>query len=130
MIELSAMFPVLVAEDLSALKNFYQQYFGFQAEFFDAEFYVHLLHAGSGTQIAFMAPNHPSQPEFLHALASTEGMVISFEVPSVKSAYDLATKAGLEIAFDYKVEDFGVTHFMVRDPAGFLVDVVEHHAQQ
>ncbi len=129
MIEIEALFPVLVAENLEALKNFYETYFGFQAVFFDADFYVHLLHPASGTQLAFMVPNHPSQPEFLHSLAGTDGMVISFDVKSAKPAYDFAVKAGLNITFDYKVEEFGLTHFMVTDPAGFVVDVVEHHSQ-
>lgn len=127
MIELSAMFPVFIAENLDALKDFYQQYFGFQAEFFDSSFYLHLLHQDSGSQLAFMVPNHPSQPDFLQAVSSTENMVISFDVKDAKAAYASAVDAKLDIVFDYKVEEFGLSHFMVRDPAGFIVDVVEHH---
>ena len=129
MIELSAMFPVLVASDLDALKDFYQQHFGFQAVFFDDSFYLHLLHADSGAQLGFMVPDHPSQPDFLHALASTQGMVISLDVPKAEIAFQAAVQSGLDVVFDYKVEDFGLTHFMVKDPAGFIVDIVEHHEQ-
>ena len=35
---------------------------------------------------------------------------------------------GLEIAFEYVEEPWGQRHFMVRDPAGLVVDVVEHQA--
>ena len=88
-----------------------------------------MRHPGSGIQLGFMAPNHPSQPEFLHSVAGTQGMVISFEVPSAKIAYDAVMKASLDVVFDYKVEPFGLTHFMIKDPAGFVIDVVEHHEQ-
>ena len=129
MIELSSMFPVLVASDLDALKDFYQQHFGFQAVFFDASFYLHLLHEDSGAQLGFMVPDHPSQPDFLHTLASTQGMVISLDVQQAEIAFQAAVQSGLDVVFDYKVEDFGLTHIMVKDPAGFIVDIVEHHEQ-
>ena len=127
MIKLMTMFPVLVAKDLSSLKAFYEQRFGFQTQFFDESFYLHMAHPDTSTQLAFMAPNHPSQPVFLHPLASVEGMVISFEVPDAQAAYDALVEAGLEITFDFKIEEFGVSHFMIKDPAGFVIDVVEHH---
>ena len=129
MIELSIMFPVLVTNDLSPLKAYYEQNFGFESQFFDAEFYLHLMHPSSGIQLGFMVPNHASQPEFLQSIASTQGMVISFEVPEAKVAYEAAVKAELDIVFNYKVETFGLTHFMIKDPAGFVIDVVEHHEQ-
>ena len=127
MMELRTMFPVLVTEDLETLKTFYEQNFGFESQFFDANFYLHLNHPDSGIQLGFMVPGHTSQPEYLHPVAGKEGMVISFEIPKAKTAYDAMVKSGLEIVFDYKVESFGLTHFMVKDPAGFIIDIVEHH---
>lgn len=129
MIELSTMFPVLVTKDLAKLKAYYETNFGFEHQFFDPEFYLHLIHHQSGVQLGFMTPDHPSQPDFLHPVAGKQGMVISFEVPDAKSTYDAIKKAGLNIVFDYKVEEFGLTHFMIKDPAGFVIDVVEHHEQ-
>ncbi|MBX2838809.1 MAG: glyoxalase [Gammaproteobacteria bacterium] len=127
--DLVAQFPVLVTDKLKAQKEFYESAFGFSTEFFDEDFYLHLAHKQSGIQMAFMAPNHPSQPSFLHPLAGTKGMVTSFEVGNAKSAHDEAVKAGLPLVFDYKVEEFGVSHFMIKDPAGFIIDIVEHHQQ-
>ncbi len=129
MINATAMFPVLVANDLDKLKEFYEIHFGFIAEFYQDDFYLHMLQPESKIQLAFMVPNHPSQPEFLHQSASTKGMVISFEVVSAEDAYDKARKSGLNICFEHKVEEFGVAHFMVRDPAGFVLDIVEHLEQ-
>lgn len=129
MIDLISMFPVFVAEDLTEMKQFYESHFGFQSQFFDPEFYVHLLHPETGTQIAFMVPNHPSQPEFLHAIAGKEGLVVSFEVRDAENALREAQQSGLEIVFELKKESFGLSHFMIRDPAGFIIDIVEHHEQ-
>ena len=130
MIEPSAMFPVFVAENLTTLRDYYLDYFGFQAVFFDADFYLHLLHPDSGIQIGFLVPNHPSQPEFLFPVAAKEGMVISFEVDNARSAFAEAKQLGLDIAMTLKEETWGQTHFMVRDPAGFVIDIVQHVDQQ
>lgn len=128
MIKPIAMFPVLVAENLGKLKEFYETQFGFRTDFYQEDFYLHLQQPDSGIQLAFMVPNHPSQPDFLRSSASCSGMVISLEVAAAKPAFDEATKAGLDIFFTLKTEEFGLTHFMVRDPAGFAIDIVEHHS--
>lgn len=129
MIEPTAMFPVLVTQKLEELKDFYVQNFGFQAVFYDAEFYLHLLHPNSGIQLGFLLPDLPSQPGFLFPTAGKEGMVISLEVLDAQLALESASQLGLEIAMPYKEEPWGQKHFMVRDPAGFVVDIVEHVEQ-
>ena len=126
MIEPMTMFPVLVAEDLAALKAFYESSFGFRTVFFETDFYLHLVHPNSGVQLGFLVPDHPPQPEFLHPKASAEGMVISFEVADIDAALTSARSMGLDFAMNHKEEPWGQKHFMVRDPAGFIVDVIEH----
>lgn len=127
MIKPFAMFPVFVARDLESLRHFYEKTFGFTVDFFQEDFYLHLSQAESGVQLAFMVPEHPSQPDFLHVEAATHGMVISLEVKSAQSAFESARESGLDFILDYKVEEFGVSHFMIKDPAGFVLDIVEHH---
>jgi len=126
MINPIAMFPVFVVDDLARMKAFYETNFGFVSEFFQEDFYLHLLQPDSKAQLAFMVPDHPSQPVFLHSAASSTGMVISLEVTGAKDAYEQARQAELDIVFDYKTEAFGTAHFMVKDPAGLVVDIVEH----
>jgi uncharacterized glyoxalase superfamily protein PhnB len=126
MIQSIAMFPVFVVTDLASVKSFYETHFGFVADYFQEDFYLHLRQPDSNAQLAFMVPNHPSQPEFLHRPAGVDGMVISLEVKVAKDAYEQARSAGLEMILDYREEEFGVAHFMVKDPAGLVVDIVEH----
>lgn len=121
-----AMFPVFVAPDLAEMKAFYENHFGFIPEFYQEDFYLHLLHPDAKAQLAFMVPDHPSQPAFLLPCASPEGMVISLEVTDAKRAYEQAVAAELDLVFEYKEEAFGIAHFMLKDPAGLVIDIVEH----
>ena len=126
MIETTAAFPIYITENLVSLKEFYVGIFGFDAVFFDPSFYLHLLHPDNGIQLAFMVPGHPSQPGFLHPQTTTDGLVISFEVSSAQHALDEANRLGLKLIMDLTEESWGQRHFMLRDPAGFVIDIVEH----
>lgn len=53
-------------------------------------------------------------------------MVITFEVADASNAYAEAQKEGLDIAMTYMEESWGQNHFMLRDPAGFVIDIVQH----
>lgn len=126
MIDIQAMFPVMVAADLAELKAFYETYFGFNTVFFDAGFYLHLVSPTSGAQLGFLVPEHASQPQFLHALMSQQGYVISLEVANAPDAFKVAQKENLTIAMDLKEEVWGQVHFIIQDPAGFYIDIVQH----
>lgn len=126
MIEIDAMFPVMVTANLEAVKAFYESVFGFNAVFYDADFYLHLVSPHSGVQLGFLVPGHGSQPDFLHPLMSPDGYVISLEVKDAAHAYAQAQEMDLTIAMALKEEAWGQLHFMIQDPAGFRVDVVQH----
>lgn len=125
MIKINSAFPLYVTEEIEAQKAFYSSAFGFESVFFDPEFYVHLINPANGIEIGFMKANLDTQPDFLHPTAKTDGMVISFEVDNAAAAYEQARKDGLDIVFELKEEPWKQTHFMVRDPAGLVIDIVE-----
>lgn len=127
MIEFQAMFPVMVANDLEALKQFYEDVFGFNAIYFEPNFYLHLVSPNTGAQLGFLVPNHESQPSFLHSRMVTDGYVISLEVIDAKIAYQQAKELALEVVMPLKDEAWGQRHFIIQDPAGFYVDIVEHN---
>lgn len=126
MIDIQAIFPVMVAANLEEIKQFYTSVFGFNAVFYDPDFYLHLVSPSTGAQLGFLMPNHPTQPQFLHAIMSTEGYVISLEVADAAKAYEEAKTMKLPIAMDLKEEVWGQIHFIVKDPAGFNIDIVQH----
>lgn len=125
MIKIESAFPLYVANDIEAQKTFYSETFGFEAVFYDPEFYVHLVNPANGIEIGFMLTNLKAQPAFLHQAAQANGMVITFEVADAASAYAQAKKDDLNIVFKLKEEPWKQTHFMVKDPAGLIVDIVE-----
>ncbi|MEM6253458.1 MAG: VOC family protein [Cyanobacteria bacterium P01_D01_bin.156] len=125
MIQFKLMYPLYVCENLEAQQTFYTENFGFQVAFFDPDFYLHLVNTNNGAQLGFMLPNLATQPPFLHAKAVTDGMVLSFEVADAKDTYVEAQKRKLDIHFALKEEPWQQTHFMVRDPAGLILDIVE-----
>jgi predicted enzyme related to lactoylglutathione lyase len=129
MIEIQAMFPVMVTADIAAVKQFYEVVFGFSTVFYDPAFYLHLVSPSTGAQLGFLLPNHASQPGFLHPVMTTNGYVISLEVKDAAVAYTQAQKMNLTIAMELKQETWGQIHFMLQDPAGFRVDVVQHLAE-
>jgi len=126
MIEIEAMFPVMVTPNLEAVKQFYEAVFGFNAVFYDPEFYLHLVSPSTGAQLGFLLPNHDTQPAFLHHIMAADGYVITLEVKDAAQAYVEAKKLNLSIAMHLKEEVWGQIHFMLQDPAGFRVDVVQH----
>ena len=132
MIDVQAMFPVLVTSDLGSVKAFYERLFGFTTLFYDPEFYLHLAsnqdNPAQGIQIGFLVPEHASQPEFLHAVMNPQGYVLSLEVADAKAAYDVAITNEAKLKLDLKEEVWGQTHFIIEDPAGINVDIVEHRA--
>ena len=126
MIEIEAMFPVMVTTELEAVKKFYESVFSFNAVFYDPKFYLHLVSPSTGVQLGFLTPNHTTQPDFLHPIMSTDGYVISLEVKDASQAYAEAKILNLDIAMQLKEEAWGQIHFMLKDPAGFRIDMVQH----
>ena len=122
MIQPKSAFPVFVVPVPTNAIGFYRN-LGF-AEVFNSGWYVHLA-TESGVQVGFLEPNHPSQPEFLHQPTRGEGSLFSLEVDDATKAYEEALNLGLEIALELKSEEWGQRHFMVRDPHGLIVDIVQ-----
>lgn len=87
---------------------------------------MHLVSPDTGIQLGFLVPGHQSQPPFLHALMGREGYVISFEVADAAKAYSQVKTFNLPVVLELKEEQWGQLHFMVKDPSGIHIDVVEH----
>lgn len=122
----NAFFPVLTTARLTECRDFYMRHFGFTVVF-ETDWYIHLASNG-GIQLGFMQPNHPSQPGFLHAGHGGSGLIYSFEVDDVDKEYETLRAHGVAIALEPKTEDWGQRHFMLKDPAGVAIDIVQHEA--
>jgi uncharacterized glyoxalase superfamily protein PhnB len=52
-------------------------------------------------------------------------VIISVQVDDIEAVHATAVKRGLQIAQELRTEDFGMRHFMVVDPNGLLVNVLD-----
>lgn len=116
-------YPLLITDTLQECARFYVQYFNFE-KVFEQDWYIHLVHQ-SGAELAFMVPNAENQPEQLHQGFSGAGVVYSFEVEDAQKEYDRLAATDAPIVVALKTEEWGQKHFIVKDPAGIHIDVVE-----
>lgn len=122
---LKTLYPVIITEKLRECGDFYVATFGF-VRVFDSDWYVQLLHEQSGAELAFMLPNLENQPVFLHRKFGGEGVIVSLEVTNAQEEFERVSALGtVEILLGFTEEDWGQKHFMVRDPSGAYVDIVE-----
>lgn len=128
---LKLLFPITITAKINECRDFYTTHFGFNV-MFENGWYVHLQQktenaTGNGVvELAFMLPNQDSQPPELQAPYTGQGVVYSLEVSDAKAEYYRLKSAGVQFALEYKEElQWGQRHFILTDPAGVNIDVVE-----
>jgi len=121
----NSFYPVIATtQDLIApMRDFYVNHFGFEVTF-DVDWYVSLRHEGDKPyELAILQFDHPTMPH--DSQKPVQGLLLNFEVDDVDAEYQRLIKdAGLPLIRDIKSEEFGQRHFITRDPAGVLVDVI------
>mgnify|MGYP006302087943 FL=1 len=115
-----------MTDRVSEVAGFYQELFGFQPTF-ETDWYVSLRReeAGHAWELAVLRYDHETIPDNFRKLS--QGMIINLEVEDAAAAYKkLVLSERIEAVSALKDETFGQRHFIVSDPAGNLVDVIEN----
>lgn len=73
-----------------------------------------------------MLPNQPHQPDFLQTAHAGKGIVLTFETNDATAEYDRLEEQSAPIIHDIRDEEWGQRHFILVDPAGVYVDVVQY----
>lgn len=115
------MFPVLVVENPAEAAIWYKQHLGFETVA-GLGWYEHLRH--DDCELGFMAPGLHNQPEALRVKASAEGFVICFELEDLDTAW-AGWGSKQEVVLAPTREEWGQYHFIVKDNAGLLVDLIQ-----
>ncbi|HET9229344.1 MAG TPA: VOC family protein [Thermoanaerobaculia bacterium] len=119
--ELQSLYPIVVTDKLAECRDFYVRWLGFEV-LFEASWFVYL---GSGSYgVAFMSPDHPSQPPGPEAF-SGKGMFLTLQVTDARAEFERLEKAGVPIGYPLHDEPWGQRRFGLFDPAGMWVDVVQ-----
>ena len=122
--ELEASYPVVVTDKLIECRDFYTRWFGFRVVF-EATWFVYVKPSDDSPHgIAFIAPDHPSQPPGPDAFGG-EGILLTFQVHDAASEFERVRTSGLFIDHPLREEPRGQLRFGLKDPAGVWVDVVE-----
>ncbi|MGW5705108.1 MULTISPECIES: VOC family protein [unclassified Amycolatopsis] len=118
---LTSFYPVLMTEKIAETRDFYRDHFGFELTF-EADWYVSLKRGE--WELAILAPGHDTIPG--GAGKPVQGLLLNFEVEDVDAEYRrLVGEAGLPEALSLRSEEFGQRHFIVADPNGVLIDVIQ-----
>ncbi len=124
---MKGLFPITITAKLVECKEFYTKLFNFDVVF-EADWYIHMRHE-SGIELAVMQPDLSNQPKFLHGAYAGEGVVYSFEVDDAKSEYERLKALGAPIIYELTDEEWGQRHFILIDPAGVSIDLVQQLSQ-
>jgi catechol 2,3-dioxygenase-like lactoylglutathione lyase family enzyme len=123
----NSFYPVVMTQTVAESAAFYQRYFGFEVVY-ESEWYVSLRsdagEKGFSYELALLDADHPTIPAAYRKRA--EGLILNMEVDNVDSEYQrLVVDAKLMLEQEIRDEDFGQRHFILSDPGGVLIDIIE-----
>ena len=120
---MNSLFPDICTNAIAESKEFYGSLLGFKP-LFEIDWYVQLQSpTDKSVQIAFVRQDHDSVPEGFRK--PPQGVVVTVEMDNVDDVYARARRQGCEIVLELRNEVWGQRHFMVRDPNGLLLDLVQ-----
>ncbi len=121
--KIAQFYPVLMVSDVAALAAFYRTHFGFKP-LFELDWYTHLQSADDpAINLAILDAGHETIPEGFRG-RTADGMLLNFEVADVDAVHARLQAHGLPMLLGLRDEAFGQRHFITRDPAGTLIDVI------
>lgn len=116
--------PLTITDKLTETADFYKTFFNFN-EVFTSDWYIQLAHE-SGAEIAVMSQNSSNQPDFLQAAHGGSGILFTLETDNAGQIYEELRSKEAPIIYDLKDEEWGQRHFILQDPSGVYVDVVQY----
>ena len=113
-----------MVDDVAGVSAFYRTHFGFRP-LFESAWYVHLQSAeDAGVNLAILDGDHETIPAETRG-GRASGVLLSFEVADAAAVSAALTAQDLPILLPLRDEPFGQRHFITRDPAGVLIDVIQ-----
>ena len=124
--QLQEAYPLIVTDRLAEARDFYVERLGMDVAF-EVDWVVFLSRpmGEARTGVCFMAPGLEHQlPEHREPYRGSS-VILTFQVEDARLAREELRAKGIEPDVDVKDEPWGQRHFMMRDPAGVWVDIVE-----
>jgi catechol 2,3-dioxygenase-like lactoylglutathione lyase family enzyme len=118
-----SVFPVVCSPDLDGSRDFYRDVLGLDVAFECGWYTLLVSRTDPDDQLGFVALGHESVPAPYGDPAA--GVLVTVEVDDADAIYERAGALGAECVLPIRDEIFGQRHFMLRDPNGLLLDVVQ-----
>lgn len=114
----------IVTDKVRSSRDFYTRLFGAEVVYEGEGDWFVLLRIGD-SELGFMQPALPSQAEIFRPAFAGQGVWIAVDVADAASEYRRLETLGAPIEVGLRDEPWGDRHFVVRDPNGIGVDVVQ-----
>lgn len=122
--QLQSCYPVICTEKVQETALFFVNNFEFEVTY-ESDWYISLRSKiNSNFELAMLDYNHPSVPAPYRNRAA--GVLINYEVSDVDKEYEKLVQKGLSMILDIRSEEWGQRHFIVEDPNGILIDVIQN----
>ncbi|WP_127806854.1 VOC family protein [Hydrogenophaga sp. NH-16] len=122
--KITQYYPVLMTDRVEPTAQFYERHFRFVRQF-SSDWYVHLQSTDDpAVNLAILDGDHGSIPAGARG-GRAGGLLLNFEVADVDAEYARVQSEGLDVQLGLRDEAFGQRHFIVRDPNGVLIDVIQ-----
>lgn len=120
----------IVTEKVIESRDFYVRLFGCEVIYEGEGGWFVLLQLGS-TELGFMKPGLESQARIFRPAFEGKGVWIVVDVPDVDAQYRRIQSLGVPIEAELRDEAWGDRHFVILDPNGIGVDVVQRqHSEE
>lgn len=119
-----SFYPIIIAKNIVETINFYEDHFGFIPEL-EMDCFAVLRHEKyKDMRLGIIKEGHSGLPD-THKKVTTQGLLLNFPVKRVNDVYKDMYMEGLDILGKPAIASCGRRHFMVSDPNGVLIDVME-----
>ena len=112
----------IVTPHLQACRDFYVRAFGCNV-LFEEDWFV-LLELGGG-ELGLLAPEQAAQHPRFRAATNGQGAWVTIDVDDVHAIRQRLIDQGTTLDSEIREESWGDRHFIVTDPAGITVDIVQ-----
>jgi catechol 2,3-dioxygenase-like lactoylglutathione lyase family enzyme len=114
----------VITQKVQESKDFYVRIFGFEVIYEGEGGWFVLLQLGA-YELGFMLPGLDSQAAIFRSAHNGKGMWLSFDVEDVDAQYQRIQSLGVPIEVALRNEPWGDRHFVIVDPSGIALDIVQ-----
>lgn len=120
---IESWYPVIMTDRVAETAGFWRTHLGFEPVFV-ADWYVHLRHAAH-PEVSLAVLDHAHETVPAGYRRPVDGVLLNLEVDDVDAEWArLRAAEGVEVLQPLRDEAFGQRHFIIRDPAGTLIDLI------